>query len=87
MNEEHAHYAGTFYFLGIAVTIRPGPDGMEAVMSGAPDGYEIPLEHVRDRVYRMRGGPLGEAEVEFIPDAHATVDLDRRCAPWSRPRL
>jgi hypothetical protein len=67
MKEEPTGYTGTYYFFGVAFDVRIGPDGLEAAMSGVPEGYEIPLEHIEGRVYRMRGGPLGGAPLEFIP--------------------
>jgi hypothetical protein len=66
-------HSGLYYFMGMALEVRPGGDQLLAAVPGVPPGFEIVLEASGDDRFRMRGGPLDGSTVTFLRDADGAV--------------
>ncbi len=66
-------YVGCYYFMGFVLDVRQKDDQLVAAMPDVPAGYEIAMAHLGDDRFRLDGGPLDRATVDFVRDADEKV--------------
>lgn len=84
--DELAQYFGVYYFMGLALDVKPLDDRLAAGMLGVPEGFEILLDPAGDNAFRMRGGPLDGTTVTFSRDAAGEV-VGMRSGPFELAKI
>lgn len=84
--QNQQQYCGTYYFMGILLTIKKMEDQLVAAMPGVPDGFEIVLTAIEGDSFRLQGGPLDGSTATFTRNADGVV-VGLKAGPFTLAKI